>query len=231
MLGARGAIDLVDERQLVEERKELRSPRTPRHANEITPLIGESRSCDFRRDQGLDDDDDENGDDYDTIGSSMSCDPREVTLLMSDDDEDDSGSGQSNGGAPQRGRARSRAIRPGDLNVRSRTKDKDNEDGEVDSDSGEQTDAKKRKWPKVPKNLRKMAKMTKLKRIRLPRVPGRADANIRECNEFTAPLMAAAKIGNLLEVQRLVEIGHDVNIREPDDTTPLMYAAEYGHPR
>ncbi len=236
MLGARGAIDLVDESRLVEERRELRSPRTPRHPNEVTPLIGESRSCDFRKDQGSDDDDDDNGDDYDTIGSSMSCDPREVTLLM-DDDDDDSGSGQSGGGTgvPHRGRERSRAIRPGDLNVRSRTKDKDNDDADTgSSQSGDQNDNKKRKWPKVPrvpKNIRKMGKGLRLKRIRLPRVPGRADANIRECNEFTAPLMAASKLGHLEEVERLVEIGHDVNIREPDDTTPLMYAAEYGHPR
>ncbi len=230
MLGARGAAELVEESQLVEERKELQSSR--RDANEITPLIGESRSRDFE-DAGLDENQqDDNGDDYyyDTIGSSMSCDQREALLLDDDEDEvEDNGSGESNAGPPL-----ARARRPRDLNGITRVKH-DNEDTETigSSQSGEQTEKKKRKWPKVPKvpkNLQKMPKL-KLRKLKLPKLAGTADTNIRECNEFTAPLMAAAKQGHLQEVQRLVKIGHDVNIREPDDTTPLMYAAEYGHPR
>ncbi len=230
MLGARGAAELVEESQLVEERKELHQS-SRRDANEITPLIGESRSRDFGDDTGLDDNQQDDGDDYyDTIGSSMSCDQREALLLDDDDDDaEDNGSADSNAG-PQLGRAR----RPRDLNGIRRMRH-DNEDTETidSSQSGEHPDKKKRKWPKVPKvpkNLHKMPKI-RLKKLKLPKLAGTADTNIRECNEFTAPLMAAAKRGHLQEVQRLVKIGHDVNIREPDDTTPLMYAAEYGHPR
>ncbi len=224
MLGARGAVELVDEKQLVEERRELHSPR--KEPNEVTPLIGEDRSADYAEDEQQ-----ENGDDYyDTIGSSMSCDQREG-ILLDDDDEDEPG--ESPDGHPL-----ARPARPRSLNGISKLKRDEDTETIDSSQSGEQSDKKKRKWPKVPKvpknlqkNLQRMPKMPKFKRLKLPKLPGRADANIRECNEFTAPLMAAAKCGNLQEVKRLVEIGHDVNIREPDDTTPLMYAAEYGHPR
>ncbi len=223
MLGARGAVELVDEKQLVEERRE--QPR--KEPNEVTPLIGEERSADYAEDEQ-----EENGDDYyDTIGSSMSCDQREGILLEDEEYEDDDG--ESSDGRPM-----ARPRRPRSLIGFSKIK-KDEDTETIDSSqSGENTEKKKRKWPKVPKvpknlqkNLQKMPRMPKFRRLKLPKLPGQAEANIRECNEFTAPLMAAAKEGNLQEVKRLVEIGHDVNIREPDDTTPLMYAAEYGHPR
>jgi ankyrin repeat protein len=52
-----------------------------------------------------------------------------------------------------------------------------------------------------------------------------------ELSAMQQDLFDAAKSGNFELTQQLIEQRADINAQDPDDLTPLMYAASYGHMR
>ena len=60
-------------------------------------------------------------------------------------------------------------------------------------------------------------------------VTGAEVADAASENEFQSELVTAARSGDLLGVQKLLAQGVDVNTKDKDGTTPLMWAADKGH--